>query len=449
MQIIKERGISFKSSGNIYGVPKSSRPQAHLIKTVITSGEVYTKVRSLLRKENILYLHQIQNKDGLLMTWMDFTKKYKQSNSSKIPKWFKILESTIIMNEHRNINVIQCETMELHKIDNQISDDLFTSKFLMLYYHNRGMYGLLVKAGTEDAKKTATFVIHKIEANFGIVVDGTLSSTKTKAKANAIKAVIEDKRIDFSINKVAGKKTLSLLKFMTTTRAKSKKVANSTFPIVTNKVSTQEGLSVIEAARQNVLVTFPLKNISEKLPLAASGSFFSPLAGSFSPVKVLSKRHTWVNSNIVSTTSKSPKIFNNKLVNKMVFPALTTSTTSTTSVSQMATKTKNSKKQQQIVTTAMVTLNPLVVSDEILGKISIAAASPLPNMNGNSNDSTPNMEQDQPLAVLPNVVISSRSSPAMEAKQSIISDNLKDWANQMKMESSTSSPVSGVVDNGA
>ncbi|KAG9297644.1 hypothetical protein G9A89_011159 [Geosiphon pyriformis] len=238
---------------------------------------------------------------------------------------------------------------------------------------------------------------------------------------------------------------------MTTTRAKNKKVANSTFPIVTNKVSTQESLSVIKAAKQNVLATFLLKNISEKLSLVASGSFSSPLAGNSSPVKVSSKRHTRVSPSIVSTTSKSPKIFNNRPVNKLVFSALITptTTTTTTSASQMAAKVKNSKKQQQAVTTARVTPNPFVVPDKILGKISTAAASSLPNMDGNSNGLTPNMKQDQPLAVLSDVVISSRLSPAMEAKQSIISDDLKDWADQMEMESSTPLPVSGVADSNA
>ncbi|KAG9294824.1 hypothetical protein G9A89_008516 [Geosiphon pyriformis] len=98
---------------------------------------------------------------------------------------------------------------------------------------------------------------------------------------------------------------------------------------------------------------------------------------------------------------------------------------------------------QQTVAIAMVTLNPFVVSDEILGKISITATSPLPDMNSNSNGSTPNTKQDQPLVVLPDVVISGRSSPATEAKQPIILDDLKDWADQMEMESSTPPPVSG------
>ncbi|KAG9299995.1 hypothetical protein G9A89_009723 [Geosiphon pyriformis] len=167
---------------------------------------------------------------------------------------------------------------------------------------------------------------------------------------------------------------------MTITKAKSKKVANITFFIITNKVLTQESLSVIEAARQNVLATFPLKNISEKLPLAASGSFSLSLAGDSFPFKVPSKRHIW-----------------------LVFLTLTTSTTTiTTTASQMDIKAKNSKKQQQAVTTAMVTPNSFVVPDKIF-----------------------------------------------IAKQSINPDDLKDWADQMEMESTVPPPVSGAADGGA
>ncbi|KAG9303755.1 hypothetical protein G9A89_018652 [Geosiphon pyriformis] len=191
-------------------------------------------------------------------------------------------------------------------------------------------------------------------------------------------------------------------------------------------------------------------NISDKLSLAASGSLSSPLAGSSSLVKVPSKRHTWVSPSVVSTTLKSPKIFNNKPVNKLVFPALTTSTiTSTTTTSQMAMKVKNSKKQQQAVTTAMVTLNPFVVPDEIFGKISTAAASPLLDMNGNSSSTSPKMGQDQLLAVLPDVVLSGRLLPIPVAKQSINPDDLKNWTDQMEMESTVSPPVSGAADGGA
>ncbi|KAG9293565.1 hypothetical protein G9A89_005568 [Geosiphon pyriformis] len=101
----------------------------------------------------------------------------------------------------------------------------------------------------------------------------------------------------------------------------------------------------------------------------------------------------------------------------------------------MAAKAKNPKKQQQAITTAMVTLNPFVVPDEIFSKIFTAAASPLPDMDGNSSSTSPKMGQDQPLAVLPDVVLSGRLSPIPVAKQSINPDDLKDWADQIEMES--------------
>ncbi|KAG9299681.1 hypothetical protein G9A89_006397 [Geosiphon pyriformis] len=208
------------------------------------------------------------------------------------------------------------------------------------------------------------------------------------------------------------------------TRAKSKKVANVIFLIVTNKVSTQEGLLIIETARQNILAIFLLKNISAL-----------PLAGSSFPVKVSSKRHTWVSLSVVSTTSKSPKIFNNRPVNKLVFSTLTTSTTTTTisTASQMTVKAKNSKKQQQAVTTAMVTPNSFVVPDEIFGKISTAAASPFPDMDDNNSSTSPKMGQDQLLAVLSNVILFSRLSPI----------------SVMKMESTTPPLISGAADGNA
>ncbi|KAG9299767.1 hypothetical protein G9A89_013127 [Geosiphon pyriformis] len=199
----------------------------------------------------------------------------------------------------------------------------------------------------------------------------------------------------------------------------------------------KKGLFVIKAARQNVLATFPLKNTSNKLSLAAFGSFFLSLAGSSSPVKVPSKKHTWVSPSVVFTISKSPKIFNNRPVNKLVFSTLITSTTTITiTASQMAAKAKNSKKQQQAVTTAMVTPNLFVVPNEIFSKISTTAASPIPDMDGNS-------------IVLPDVVLSSRSLPIPEAKQSINPDDFKDCADQMEMESTVSPPVSGASDASA
>ncbi|KAG9303757.1 hypothetical protein G9A89_018654 [Geosiphon pyriformis] len=115
----------------------------------------------------------------------------------------------------------------------------------------------------------------------------------------------------------------------------------------------------------------------------------------------------------------------------------------------MAAKAKNPKKQQQAVATVMVTPNPFVVPDEIFSKIFTAAASSILDMDGNSSGTSPKMGQDQPLAVLPNVVLSGRSLPIPVAKQSINSDDLKDWADQMEMESTVPPPVSGVSDAGA
>ncbi|KAG9284502.1 hypothetical protein G9A89_014106 [Geosiphon pyriformis] len=51
----------------------------------------------------------------------------------------------------------------------------------------------------------------------------------------------------------------------------------------------------------------------------------------------------------------------------------------------------------------MVIPNPFMIPDGILDKIFTAVASSVPDMNGNSNGSTPNIKQDQPLAVLSNV----------------------------------------------
>ncbi|KAG9293418.1 hypothetical protein G9A89_009142 [Geosiphon pyriformis] len=194
---------------------------------------------------------------------------------------------------------------------------------------------------------------------------------------------------------------------------------------------------------------FFLKNTSEKLLLVASGSFSSLLAGGSFSVKVLSKKHTWVSPSIISTTSKNSKIFNNRPVNKLVFLTLITFTTTTTTTTlQMAIKAKNFKKQQLALTTALVTPNPFVVPDEILGKISTTAASPLPNVNDNNNCISSKMDQDQLLAVLSNVVLSGRSLPISVAKQPIISDDLKNWADQMEIESTISLSVSGAANGG-
>ncbi|KAG9301532.1 hypothetical protein G9A89_008384 [Geosiphon pyriformis] len=91
--------------------------------------------------------------------------------------------------------------------------------------------------------------------------------------------------------------------------------------------------------------------------------------------------------------------------------------------------------QSKKFATAMVTPNPFVVPDEIFGRIFTAAASSISDINGNSSSTSPKMGQNQPLAVLPNVVLSGRSSPIPVAKQSINPDDLKDWTDQMEMKS--------------
>ncbi|KAG9299755.1 hypothetical protein G9A89_013115 [Geosiphon pyriformis] len=115
----------------------------------------------------------------------------------------------------------------------------------------------------------------------------------------------------------------------------------------------------------------------------------------------------------------------------------------------MAAKAKNSKKQQQIVATTMVTPNPFVVPDEIFGKISTAAASLLLDINGNSSSTSLKIGQNQLLAVLLDVVLSGRSLPIFVAKQLINSDDLKNWTDQIEMKSTVSPPVSGAANSSA
>ncbi|KAG9302796.1 hypothetical protein G9A89_009573 [Geosiphon pyriformis] len=227
---------------------------------------------------------------------------------------------------------------------------------------------------------------------------------------------------------------------MTITRAKSKKAAPDICPKISNKISTRGALSVVEATRQNVLEAFPLPSNREKLSLVVTELTSSSLAGS-SPVKVPSKRHTWISSSVVSTLTKSPKVFNNRPVNKLVFPSidLTPGAFGTTSSKKMVKKTKSSEKWEQSLASAIVTLNPFVVPNEILDEISVVSSGTLSKMG-----------QDQPLAVLPNVVFSGRSSPVLEAKQSppVGSPVLENWADQM--ETDLSPPlVFGATSGGA
>ncbi|KAG9290136.1 hypothetical protein G9A89_010442 [Geosiphon pyriformis] len=195
---------------------------------------------------------------------------------------------------------------------------------------------------------------------------------------------------------------------MTTTRAKSKKAAFDICPEISNKISTRGAFSVVEATKQNVLEAFFLPSNREKLPLVTTESTFSSLAG-FLPVKVPSKKYTWVSSSVASTPTKSPKVFNNRSVNKLVFPfiASTFGVSSTSSSKKIVKKTKSSKNWGQLPASAIVIPNFFVVLDEILDEISIT-----------SSGTSSKMSQDQPLAVLPNVVSSGRFLPVLEAKQS-------------------------------
>ncbi|KAG9291530.1 hypothetical protein G9A89_021949 [Geosiphon pyriformis] len=153
------------------------------------------------------------------------------------------------------------------------------------------------------------------------------------------------------------------------TRAKNRKAASDICSKIFNKISIREALSVVEATRQNVLETFPLFSNREKLPLVATESISSSLAG-FSPVKVPSKKHTWISPSVAFTPTKSPKVFNNRPVNKLVFLSID----STSGASD---------------------------------KISVALFGMLSKM-----------DQNQPLVMLPNVVSSGRSLLVLEAKQS-------------------------------
>ncbi|KAG9291983.1 hypothetical protein G9A89_017882 [Geosiphon pyriformis] len=199
-------------------------------------------------------------------------------------------------------------------------------------------------------------------------------------------------------------------------------------------------LSVVKATRQNVLEVFSLSSNHDKLPLVATEATFSSLAG-FSPVKVSSKRHTWVSPSVVSTSTKSPKVFNNRPVNKLVFPSidLTPGASSIISSKKMVKKTRSSEKWEQSLASAIVTLNSFVVPNEILDEVSIA-----------SSGMSSKMGQDQPLAVLPNVVSSNKSSPVVKAKQSppIGSPVFENWADQMETDSSFSL-VFGATSGGA
>ncbi|KAG9289177.1 hypothetical protein G9A89_022486 [Geosiphon pyriformis] len=197
------------------------------------------------------------------------------------------------------------------------------------------------------------------------------------------------------------------------TRAKSKRVAPDICSEISNKISTREALSVVKATRQNVLEAFPLLSNRDKLPLIVTEATFSSLA---------------VSPSVASTPTKSPKVFNNRPVNKLHYL-----------FKKMVKKTRSSEKWGQSFASAIVIPNPFVVPNEILDKISIVSSSMLSKMG-----------QDQPLAVLPNVVSFGRFLPVLEAKQSfsVGSSVLGNWADQMETDSS-SSLVSGTTSGDA
>ncbi|KAG9296648.1 hypothetical protein G9A89_002919 [Geosiphon pyriformis] len=105
----------------------------------------------------------------------------------------------------------------------------------------------------------------------------------------------------------------------------------------------------------------------------------------------------------------------------------------------MVKKTKSSEKWEQLLVSAIVTLNLFVVPNEILDEIFIA-----------SSGTSSKIGQDQPLAILPNMVSFSRSLPVLEAKQSppVGLLVLENWTDQIETESSPSL-VSGATSGGA
>ncbi|KAG9298616.1 hypothetical protein G9A89_012684 [Geosiphon pyriformis] len=184
---------------------------------------------------------------------------------------------------------------------------------------------------------------------------------------------------------------------MTTTRAKSKKAAPDICPKTSNKISTREALSVVKTIRQNILKAFLLPSNRDKLLLVVTKATFLSLA-SFLPIS----------SSVAFTLIKSLKVFNNRPINKLVFPSIdsTLGATSTTPSKKIVKKTKSSEKWRQSLVSAIVISNFFVVPNEILDKISIASSS-----------TSFKMDQDHLLAVLSNIMSFGRSLPVLEAKQ--------------------------------
>ncbi|KAG9306893.1 hypothetical protein G9A89_002562 [Geosiphon pyriformis] len=196
---------------------------------------------------------------------------------------------------------------------------------------------------------------------------------------------------------------------MAMTKAKSKKAVLDIFPEISNKISTKEAFFVVKAIRQNILEAFSLSSNCKKLSLIATEATSLSLAG-FSLVKVLLKRHTWVSSSVVFTLTKSPKVFNNKLVNKLIFLSIASIFGAfSTSSKKIVKKTKSSEKWRQLLASAIVTPNSFVVPNEISNKISVVSSGILFKIG-----------QNQLLAVLPNVSVHG----FLDAK-SVSKDNVK------------------------
>ncbi|KAG9301534.1 hypothetical protein G9A89_008386 [Geosiphon pyriformis] len=58
----------------------------------------------------------------------------------------------------------------------------------------------MVEAGSENTRGGAAFITHRIEAKFGIAVNGTLSSTKTETKAVLLALVAVTYKCKLTIN---------------------------------------------------------------------------------------------------------------------------------------------------------------------------------------------------------------------------------------------------------
>ncbi|KAG9297738.1 hypothetical protein G9A89_011253 [Geosiphon pyriformis] len=207
---------------------------------------------------------------------------------------------------------------------------------------------------------------------------------------------------------------------MITIKARSKKAVPDIFSEISNKISTRGAFSVVEAARQNVLEAFSLPSNRKKLSLVATKATSLSLAG-FLLVKVPLKKHIWVSPSVVFTPTKSPKVFNNRPINKLVFPfiALTSDASSTFSSKKIVKKTKSSEKWEQLLVFVIVTPNSFVVPNEISNKIFVALF-----------DTSSKMDQDQLLTVLPNIMSFNRSLPVLKAKQSssVVSPVFENWA---------------------